>query len=95
MEKNTRTIFISLAGVGGCSVSRALRSLGQNALPFDWLIARQDFVISAIETGGKSLAAILQGVKKRALQGNASSAEANAKGDLVRPLAALAVQRLP
>lgn len=41
------------------------------------------------------LAAILQGVKKRALQGNASSAEANAKGDLVRPLAALAVQRLP
>lgn len=54
MGKNTRTIFISLAGVGGCSVSRALRSLGQNALPFDWLIARQDFVISAIETGGKS-----------------------------------------
>ena len=54
MEKNTRTIFISLAGVGGCSVSRVLRSLGQNALPFDWLIARQDFVISAIETGGKS-----------------------------------------
>jgi aminoglycoside phosphotransferase (APT) family kinase protein len=41
------------------------------------------------------LAAILQGVKKRALQGNASSAEANAKGDLVKPLAALAVQRIP
>lgn len=41
------------------------------------------------------LAAILQGVKKRALQGNASSDEANAKGDLVKPLAALAVQRLP
>lgn len=52
MEKNTQTVFISLAGVGGCSVSRALRSLGQNALPFDWLIARQDFVISAIESGG-------------------------------------------
>jgi aminoglycoside phosphotransferase (APT) family kinase protein len=33
------------------------------------------------------LAAILQGVKKRALQGNASSAEAEAKGALVEPLA--------
>lgn len=54
MKKNTQTVFISLAGVGGCSVSRALRSLGQNALPFDWLIARQDFVISAIESGGQS-----------------------------------------
>lgn len=54
MAKNTQTVFISLAGVGGCSVSRALRSLGQSALPFDWLIARQDFVISAIESGGVS-----------------------------------------
>lgn len=54
MKKNRQTIFISLAGVGGCSVSRALRSLGQNALPFDWLIARQDFVISAIESNGES-----------------------------------------
>lgn len=40
------------------------------------------------------LAAILQGVKKRAMQGNASSDEANAKGDLVKPLAALAVNRI-
>jgi len=37
------------------------------------------------------LAAILQGVKKRALIGTASSAEAKAKGELVEPLAALGV----
>lgn len=54
MKKKTQTVFVSLAGVGGCSVSKALRSLGQNALPFDWLIARQDFVISAIESDGQS-----------------------------------------
>lgn len=54
MMKEPKTIFVSLAGVGGCSVSKALRSLGQNALPFDWLIARQDFVISAIESDGQS-----------------------------------------
>lgn len=53
MEKK-KIIFVSLAGVGGCSISKALRSLGQNALPFDWLIARQDFVISAIESDGLS-----------------------------------------
>jgi aminoglycoside phosphotransferase (APT) family kinase protein len=35
------------------------------------------------------LAAILQGVKKRALIGTASSAEADAKGALVEPLAKL------
>jgi aminoglycoside phosphotransferase (APT) family kinase protein len=40
------------------------------------------------------LAAILQGVKKRALQGNASSAEASAKGALVEPLAALGVSMI-
>ncbi len=38
------------------------------------------------------LAAILQGVKKRALQGNASSDEALAKGALVEPLAEYGVQ---
>ena len=37
------------------------------------------------------LAAILQGVKKRALMGNASSAEAEAKGALVEPLACYGV----
>ena len=35
------------------------------------------------------LAAIVQGVKKRALDGTASSAEAESRGDLVHPLAAL------
>jgi aminoglycoside phosphotransferase (APT) family kinase protein len=40
------------------------------------------------------LAAILQGVKKRALQGNASSAEASAKGALVEPLAVLGVSMI-
>ncbi|MEE4203053.1 MAG: phosphotransferase [Halieaceae bacterium] len=35
------------------------------------------------------IAAILQGVKKRALQGNASSAEAATRGDQVGPLAAM------
>ncbi len=35
------------------------------------------------------LAAIVQGVKKRALDGTASSAEAESRGDLVDPLAAL------
>lgn len=54
MMKEPKTIFVSLAGVGGCSVSKALRSLGQNALPFDWLIARQDFIISAIESDGQA-----------------------------------------
>ena len=54
MMKEPKTIFVSLAGVGGCSVSKALRSLGQNALPFDWLIARQDFIISAVESDGQS-----------------------------------------
>lgn len=37
------------------------------------------------------LAAILQGVKKRAVDGNASSDKAHKMGDLVRPLAAMAV----
>ena len=35
------------------------------------------------------LAAIVQGVKKRALDGTASSAEAESRGDLVHPLAEL------
>lgn len=38
------------------------------------------------------LAAIVQGVKKRALDGNASSAEAASRGDLVQPLADLGLQ---
>jgi aminoglycoside phosphotransferase (APT) family kinase protein len=38
------------------------------------------------------LAAILQGVKKRALIGTASSAEAEAKGALVQPLADMGVR---
>lgn len=37
-------------------------------------------------------ASILQGVKKRALDGNASSADATAMGDLVKPLAQKAVE---
>ena len=37
------------------------------------------------------LAAILQGVKKRALIGTASSAEAEAKGAMVEPLAQFGV----
>ena len=37
------------------------------------------------------LAAILQGVKKRAIDGNASSAEAASRGDMVGPLAAMAL----
>lgn len=53
MINKPEIIFVSLAGVGGCSISKALRSLGQNGYPFDWLIARQDFVISAIESNGK------------------------------------------
>jgi len=52
VNKKSKIIFVSLAGVGGCSISKALRSLGQNGYPFDWLIARQDFVISAIESNG-------------------------------------------
>ncbi len=38
------------------------------------------------------LAAILQGVKKRALIGTASSAEAEAKGAMVEPLAELGLR---
>ena len=53
MFNKSKITFVSLAGVGGCSISKALRSLGQNGYPFDWLIARQDFVISAIESNGK------------------------------------------
>ncbi len=41
------------------------------------------------------LAAILQGVAKRAEQGNASSPEARAKGALVKPLAEAAVSLIP
>lgn len=40
------------------------------------------------------LAAILQGVKKRAIDGNASSAEAASRGDMVGPLAAMALDYL-
>jgi aminoglycoside phosphotransferase (APT) family kinase protein len=40
------------------------------------------------------LAAILQGVKKRAIDGNASSAEAASRGDMVAPLAAMALDYL-
>ena len=40
------------------------------------------------------LAAILQGVKKRALDGNASSAKAMKMGSFVQPLAAMAIQLL-
>lgn len=41
------------------------------------------------------LAAILQGVKKRALMGNASSAEAESRGALVEVLAAVGVDLIP
>jgi aminoglycoside phosphotransferase (APT) family kinase protein len=40
------------------------------------------------------LAAILQGVKKRALDGNASSAKAMKMGAFVKPLAAMAIELL-
>ena len=40
------------------------------------------------------LAAIVQGVAKRAEQGNASSAEAKAVGQLVDPLASLALETI-
>ncbi len=40
------------------------------------------------------LAAILQGVKKRALDGNASSAKAIEMGELVKPLAELGIESI-
>ena len=40
------------------------------------------------------LAAILQGIKKRAQIGTASSAEAQSRGNMVQPLAELGVQLL-
>lgn len=41
------------------------------------------------------LAAIVQGVKKRALDGNASSADADSRGDLVLPLVELGLSYIP
>lgn len=39
--------IISLGGVGGCILAQSLRDLNQEAYPYDWLLATQDFVIKS------------------------------------------------
>jgi hypothetical protein len=38
---------ISLGGVGGCDLAKALRDLDQLAYPYDWLITTQSFIINS------------------------------------------------
>lgn len=45
--------WISLGGVGGCELARALRKYNHPAYPFDWNVTRQDFVCRVIMTRGK------------------------------------------
>lgn len=44
------THFISLGGVGGCSIGTVLQHMKLPRYPFDWLVSRQDFVIKCILT---------------------------------------------
>jgi hypothetical protein len=39
--------FISLGGVGGCTLAEALRRLNQKTHPYDWLISSQSFVMTS------------------------------------------------
>lgn len=39
--------IISLGGIGGCDLAKALRDLNQPAYPYDWLAATQTFVIDS------------------------------------------------
>ena len=39
--------IISLGGIGGCDLARALRDLNQPSYPYDWIIATQSFVINS------------------------------------------------
>lgn len=39
--------IISLGGIGGCELAKALRKLNQPAYPYDWLITTQTFVINS------------------------------------------------
>ena len=85
---------------------RGLMGVDRRAL---WLPTDEDYIARYCERTGRAgishwnfylvfcffrLAAILQGVKKRALIGTASSAEAEARGAMVEPLAQLGLQYL-
>jgi len=39
--------IISLGGIGGCELAKALRNLNQPAYPYDWLITTQTFIINS------------------------------------------------
>ena len=39
--------IISLGGVGGCELAKALRNLNQETYPYDWLITAQSFIIKS------------------------------------------------
>lgn len=39
--------IISLGGIGGCELARALRNLNQPTYPYDWLITTQTFIINS------------------------------------------------
>ena len=39
--------IISLGGVGGCELAKALRQLNQAAYPYDWLITTQHFILNS------------------------------------------------
>jgi hypothetical protein len=48
--------IISLGGVGGCVLAETLRHLKQEAYPYDWLIATQDFVMNSFNNFDKFFA---------------------------------------
>jgi len=39
--------LISLGGIGGCDLAESLRSLHQEAYPYDWLITTQTFILNS------------------------------------------------
>lgn len=39
--------IISLGGVGGCDLAKALRNLNQLTYPYDWIISTQTFIIDS------------------------------------------------
>ena len=45
--------LISLGGIGGCDLAESLRSLHQEAYPYDWLITTQTFIINSFNDFNK------------------------------------------
>lgn len=45
--------LISLGGIGGCELAKALRNLDQLTYPYDWLITTQSFIIDSFNDFNK------------------------------------------